>query len=321
MPYYTKDEINKAKEIDLYSFLGQKYPDELVPFSKDTFVTREHDSLKISNGFWYWFSKGIGGKSALDYLIKVKGMSFIDAMKEVIGCSKSEIKYDYKQRKKEDIELQLPEKNDNNDKVISYLISRGIDKDIIDECISKELIYESKDKHNITFIGFDKNYKARFACERGTNSSRYMHDCYGSNKAFSFKLTDKNQLSDSVHLFESAIDLLSYATILKENNKDFHLENLLSLAGVYQPAANINESKVPISLALFLNNNPNINKIYLHLDNDQAGRLATYALKNSIMNKYEVIDDPPKVGKDFNDYLCSIKGIKKNYERRNGYEK
>lgn len=45
---------------------GEMLPDELVPFSKDTFVTKEHDSLKISNGFWYWFSKGIGGKSALD---------------------------------------------------------------------------------------------------------------------------------------------------------------------------------------------------------------------------------------------------------------
>ena len=321
MPYYTKEEINKAKEIDLYSYLNQRYPDELVPFSRDTYVTKEHDSLKISNGMWHWFSKGIGGRSALDYLVKVKNMSFIEAMEELVGCSRMSPNYDYKMKNNKETDLQLPEKNNSNDKITSYLLSRGIDKEIIEECISKELIYESKDKHNVVFVGYDKNYKPRFASERGTNSSRYMHDCYGSNKAFSFKLTDKNELSDSVHLFESVIDLLSYATILKENNIDFHLENLLSLAGVYQPAANIDESKVPISLALFLNNNQNINKIYLHLDNDQAGRLATLALKKSIKNKYEVIDKPPKYGKDFNDYLCSIKGIKRVYERRNEYEK
>ncbi len=53
MPYYTKEEIKKAKQIDLYNYLNQRYPDELIPFSNGTFITREHDSLKISNGMWY----------------------------------------------------------------------------------------------------------------------------------------------------------------------------------------------------------------------------------------------------------------------------
>ncbi len=35
-------------------------------------------SLKISNGKWIWWSRGIGGRSALDYLIKVKGYSFLE---------------------------------------------------------------------------------------------------------------------------------------------------------------------------------------------------------------------------------------------------
>ena len=321
MAFYSKEEIAKAKQIDLYSYLKQKSPDELIYFSKDTYTTKEHDSLKISNGMWYWFSKGIGGKSALDYLITVKDYSFTDAMAEVLGYSNQENKYDYEYKKKENIELQLPIKNDNNDKVINYLISRGIDKDIILECINKDFIYESKDNHNVVFVGFDNKNNPKFACVRATNKSRYMHDCYGSNKAFSFKLESNNKENDSIHLFESAIDLLSYATILKLNNKDYHNENLLSLAGVYQPSKNILESKMPISLALSLYLNKNINKIYLHLDNDEAGRLATLGLKNSIKNIYEVIDIPPECGKDYNDYLCQLKGIKNiNYERRKDYE-
>lgn len=62
-----------------------------------------------------------------------------------------------------------------------------------------------------------------------------MQDAYGSHKAFSFKL-DSIESNNEVHLFESAIDLLSYATLLKMNNKEWYNCNLLSLAGVYQPA-------------------------------------------------------------------------------------
>jgi hypothetical protein len=39
-----------------------------------------------------------------------------------------------------------------------------------------------------------------------------------------------------VHLFESAIDLLSYVTLQKSEGKEWREEHLLSLAGVYQPA-------------------------------------------------------------------------------------
>ena len=52
-------------------------PQELVHVSGNTYCTREHDSLRISNGKWYWFSQDIGGRSALDYLIKAKGLSFM----------------------------------------------------------------------------------------------------------------------------------------------------------------------------------------------------------------------------------------------------
>ena len=39
-----------------------------------------YDSLKISNGKWMWWSQRTGGRSALDYLIKVRGYSFLAAV-------------------------------------------------------------------------------------------------------------------------------------------------------------------------------------------------------------------------------------------------
>ena len=80
MPRYSEQEIEKAREIDLLTYLMNHEPHELVRISGNTYCTREHDSLKISNGKWYWFSRGFGGKSALDYLTKVKGVPFRKAM-------------------------------------------------------------------------------------------------------------------------------------------------------------------------------------------------------------------------------------------------
>ena len=76
MPYVTQEQIERARQMDLLTYLQTYEPDELVHFSGDVYTTRTHDSLKISNGKWCWWSRDIGGRSALDYLIKVRGMAF-----------------------------------------------------------------------------------------------------------------------------------------------------------------------------------------------------------------------------------------------------
>lgn len=71
MPYIPPEVVEKAREMDLLTYLKNYEPHELVHFGGSTYCTREHDSLKISNGKWCWFSRGIGGKTALDYLINL----------------------------------------------------------------------------------------------------------------------------------------------------------------------------------------------------------------------------------------------------------
>ena len=66
--------------MDLLTYLKNYEPYELVHFSGNTYTTRTHDSLKISNGKWMWWSQRTGGRSALDYLIKVRGYSFLEAV-------------------------------------------------------------------------------------------------------------------------------------------------------------------------------------------------------------------------------------------------
>ena len=188
--------------------------------------------------------------------------------------------------------------------MIQYLFGRGIDYQLIQECIADGTLYESADYHNAVFIGKDEGGTPKYAALRSTLGSTFKQDASGSDKRYSFRLLAREP-TDTVHLFEAAIDLLSYATYLKCEGKDYKSENLLSLSGVYQPKKEMKDSKIPIALIIFLSTNPQIKTIVLHLDNDKVGRLCTATLKELLQKDYKIVDDPPPVGKDFNDFLLS----------------
>ena len=313
MPYIAPEVITEAKRMDLLTYLKEFEPGELVKFSRNTYTTKTHDSLKISNGKWMWWSRGIGGKSALDYLIKVRGMDFVGAVQTIMGNGSVSYPTYENSNSYEQQPLLLPERSPTSDVVVEYLFGRGIDYEIINECLDKELIIESLPYHNVVFIGYDENKEPKYAAYRATNQSRIMGDCTGSKKQYSFRLTAEN--TGEVHLFECAIDLLSYATLLKLDGKDWRQFNLVSLAGVYSPKQKIEDSKVPVTLSRLLEKDKTIRRIVLHLDNDVAGRKATKALQTILPKEYEVVDKPPAYGKDVNDFLCKRLGIKEKTER------
>jgi len=317
MAYFTPEQIAKAKEIDLFTYLQHYNPDELVYESRNSYTTRTHDSLKISNGMWYWFSRGIGGKTALEYLIQVEGYSFTEAVEHLINQKGLEKRYKQKLTEKEKItRLQLPKRATDNYKIFKYLSDRGISREIIDECINKGFIYQDYPRKNVVFLGMDENNIPRYAALRGTSSKRFMGEASGSDKAYSFKL-DSIIPNNEVHVFESAIDLLSFATLKELNNDKWDELNLLSLAGVYKPPKDISKWKTPETLSHYLKKNQNINKIFLHFDNDVAGRLATKTIQKCLSDSYEIIDEPPKIGKDYNDFLCIfLKEKEKKYSKK-----
>ena len=113
--------------------------------------------------------------------------------------------------------LLLPEKSETNLEVIRYLTGRGIDPEIIRDCIDEGLLYESLPYHNCIFVGYDETGKAAYACYRATNGERIMGDAAGSDKKYSFRV---NRAGSTLHVFESAIDLLSYATIMVSSFDD-----------------------------------------------------------------------------------------------------
>ena len=80
IPYIPPEIVAEAKKMDALTYLQNYEPNELVSVGNGTYTTKTHDSMRISNGLWNWFSRGIGGKNAIDYLIKVEGYTFKQAV-------------------------------------------------------------------------------------------------------------------------------------------------------------------------------------------------------------------------------------------------
>lgn len=307
--FVTKEQIEEASQMDLLTYLENYEPDNLVKLTEGIYCTKEHDSLKISNGKWMWWSRGVGGYNALSYLIKVEGMTLPQAVCSILGNVSSAPP----QRRKEKTQnvqktLELPKCAEDNKRVYAYLIKeRKIDAKVVKYFVDHHYIFESLPYHNAVFVGYDNRGKARYACWRGLNKQRFMGDCTGSSKEYSFRYIG-NENNPIIHIFESAIDLLSYVTLLKDNKVDWTRFNLISLAGVYQPKKNIEDSVIPIAIQKYLDEHRSTSTIYLHLDNDSAGQGASKIFKSKLSQQYKVIDNPVPFGKDVNDFLLIQKG-------------
>lgn len=226
MGYVTREMIDRAKKMDLLTYLQTYEPQELVHFGGNTYCTREHDSLKISNGKWCWFSRGIGGKTALDYLIKVKELPFTEAVERIVGrAAERPSVFHARAQPEKPKTLLLPPKSNSNTRVIAYLKSRGIDGGLIEQCIRSGQLYESLPYHNAVFVGMDRNGTPRYACLRGIGTD-FKGEATGSDKRFSFALPATGE-SRMLCVFESAIDLLSYATMAQAGGLSWRSQHLL----------------------------------------------------------------------------------------------
>ena len=310
MPYIEADEIMAARQIDLLTYLQQYEPNELVKLDGGNYCTREHDSLKISNGKWHWFSRGIGGRTALDYLVKVKGMSFPDAVHQLTGGVFKNYTPPKQPPTPKERNLLLPEVTEDCEEVKKYLQGRGIHPTIIDYCIANKLLFQTANYKNALFVGYDQSGKPRYGALRSTFSA-YKSEATGSDKRYSFSIAT-NSTADTVHVFESAIDLLSYATLQLYEGGDWKNASLLSLAGVFAPKR---QGVVPVALSRFLSENPNIKTLRLHLDNDEVGRAAATGIMEGLTD-YIVVNEPPACGKDVNEQLQMKVGLTKKKEDR-----
>ena len=188
-------------------------------------------------------------------------------------------------------------------------MKRGIDKDLIELCHKKRLLFEDAEHHNCLFIGLDDCGVPRYGTLRSTRTD-FKRELFGSDKRFSFRLASNS--AKTVHVFESPIDLLSFVTLEIRKRRDWKVDDYLSLGGVYRSE---NKEDVPLALHKYLEDNPEAKTICLHLDNDEIGRAASRQIIEALSDRYEVLDIPPPYGKDFNEYLQKEIQMRKEIER------
>ncbi len=295
MQLIPKEDLERAREMDLFTYLSYYDPGNLKHVSGNTYCTVEHDSLIINNGKWCWFSQGIGGRSALDYLIKVKGIPFREAVERIIG-NVSEPLPIVKQATSPPKVFIMPEVSNDTSNVQKYLEGRGIDKSILKWCFEHKLIFQTAKYGDVLFVGYDMEGTPKYGAVRSITRD-YKGDVKGSDKRYAFRIV-KAKSPRKVHVFESVPDLLAYATYIKLSGKNWRKESYLSLGG-------IGGSQLPKALEQFLNDYPEISDIFLHLDNDAPGRNAVKSIKEQLKDSYRVRDYPPPSGKDFNDFLLN----------------
>lgn len=281
MPGVTREQIDRAKEWDLLSYLQTYEPGELTkkrPTDKE-YRTKTHDSLVISNGRWNWTTRGFGGKTALDYLIKVRGMEFVEAVRTLNdGRAAPSLSQPVTRPPEQPRAFALPEGNRCATAAVSYLQRRGIDSEIISRCIRAGIFFESRKYHNCVFVGRDKAGKARFACLRGTMGD-FKGDVPGSDKRFNFCFPAGGP-SRTVAVFESPIDALSLATLFKARGvATWDRGHYLSLGGTS-----------PLALLQFLYDRPEIDrKNYI----DRLGyHKAYYSLDRGDGIENDAVDKP-----------------------------
>jgi len=302
----TKEQIAKAKEWDLLSYLQTYEPRELKRSGPNEYCTRTHNSLKISHGKWCWNSRGIGGRTALDYLIKVRGMDFAEAVEAL--CGQRAPPPQQRSEPKPPKPFQLLEASRFPSMMLAYLQSRCIDPEIISACIQAGTLYESRKYQNCVFVGKDPEGRARFACLRGTRDN-FRIDVEGSDKRYNFFLLASDPACPRLAVAESPIDALSVATLVKLSGGNWRDNNYLSLGGT-----------APRAMLQFLHDHPAVTQVSLSLDNDEAGLKGMERLEQTIREDPElsqrvtlIYRNPPpaEFGKDYNEFLCAqIKAVR-----------
>lgn len=132
------------------------------------------------------------------------------------------------------------------------------------------MLYENK-YHSCVFVGYDYDGNPRHAAIRGTMTSKaFKGETRGSDKRFAFHRSGENKM---LHVYESPIDMMSYLTLYPDAIKDHHVA-LCCLADT--------------SLQEYVKHY-DIQRIFLHLDNDEWGRNQTEKLKDFYGKSYEYL--------------------------------
>lgn len=286
--HFTTEQKEAARQTDLVALL-ESQGERLKRSGKEYVWRNGSERVTVRGNLWFHQYERIGG-DAVDFVRHFYNMDFPQAVNYLLGKSAGTLQRAEPVKREPPKPFALPSKNDNMRRVYAYLLNRrGIDREVLYVFAHKGMIYESADYHNAVFVGFDEKGIARHAHKRGTGSeSTYKGNAESCDPRYSFHWTGTD---NTLYLFEAPIDMLSFITLNKENWRRHS----------YAAACCVGDQV----LFQMMKANPNIDTVYLCMDNDKAGQAANKRISDKLFIqgiKHECL--VPSL-KDWNEVLLS----------------
>lgn len=345
----AKDKVQTARRNAVQGYpisqLAEEYGMTLVKKRgrRPILSTVEHDSIVIyeDDNTYHRYSNGNGG-DAVAFMMEFSGIDESDLNKhdQVNECIRileqrlkinPELAVQQVRYKREKPKFVMPEKADTDRKVRDYLCrTRGIEERIVDKWIHEGLLFQEAGRFgNCVFVSRDENGKPVYGVKRSADPKRkFVVDVEGSDYSQGFfikgKLDYYTKVSDnfasehsSLFVTEAVIDLMSLQSLYLRR-RDYELrqqgkldcdpedyENRFLNSNWYS----LNGCRKYDGLLNTIASHKGIKDIFLALDNDEAGRNASKAIKEEIQKRFPdrkidvSIRVPPTEGRDWNDEL------------------
>lgn len=267
-------------------------------------------TLNPEKNCWYCFTLDEKvAKGPIGFVEYITGYGFRETVKLLadmyrVPLEQEEMEYEklYREKRTQIVQekeknIILPKKGTTCRHLFAYLCkTRKVGREVVEYFLKAGRLYEN-DLHSCVFVGLDPKGKPRHCAIRGTVTNRpFKGEAKGSDKRYAFSKLGK---TDTLHIFEAPIDLMSYLTLYPEEWGDHYLA-LCCLADT--------------ALEEYLKNYK-IKILCFHLDNDEWGERKTKEYIEKYKN-YDIWDQrPQKIYKDFNEYLIAVIKIEEKEKR------
>ena len=228
MAHLEEDIIERAKNTDMIALLESEEGFSFKStYGEREFKCIEHNSLVVNGNRhrWYWNSRQVGGNNAIDYLVKIRGMNFRDAVLHLVGDREQTAYTPIRKAETENVSVSkpvrfvlpeqahFPDGRRNYSNIIAYLNKgRGIDMNIINALIASGQIYQGVQYNGLHIVGYNDEGMAfyRFNDNRDwvdyrlqtLRASPTATDTYQA-EAVSSKYVDNILLKDNTKIFKN----------------------------------------------------------------------------------------------------------------------
>lgn len=228
MAHLEEDIIERAKNTDMIALLESEEGFSFKStYGEREFKCIEHNSLVVNGNRhrWYWNSRQVGGNNAIDYLVKIRGMNFRDAVLHLVGDREQTAYTPIRKAETENVSVSkpvrfvlpeqahFPDGRRNYSNIIAYLNKgREIDMNIINTLIASGQIYQGVQYNGLHIVGYNDEGMAFYRFNDNRNwvdyrlqtlrASPTATDTYQA-EAVSSKYVDNILLKDNTKIFKN----------------------------------------------------------------------------------------------------------------------